>query len=95
MRLRYTLAAAAELDQVLAGIAERSPSGARHVMTRIQSVTNLLVQQPRIGRLTRERRLRRVIVVPCPYLIFYQVADDNIIIHGVRHSARHPSSMPG
>ena len=94
MRLRYTLEAAAELDRVLIRIAENSPSGARNVLSRIRSVTNLLVRQPRIGRLTRNPRLRRIVAVPYPYLIFYQVTDDEIIIHGVRHTARHPSSMP-
>jgi toxin ParE1/3/4 len=35
-----------------------------------------------------------MIASPYPYLIFYQATDDEIVIHGVRHSARHPSSMP-
>jgi toxin ParE1/3/4 len=32
---------------------------------------------------------------PYPYLIFYKVAEDEIIIHAIRHTARDPSSMPG
>jgi len=43
VRLRYTLRGAAELDKVLAFIAERSPQGARHVQARIQAVINLLL----------------------------------------------------
>jgi hypothetical protein len=42
------------------------------------------------GTLTSKRRLRRMITHPYPYLIFYQVAGDEIVIHGVRK----PSSMP-
>jgi len=38
--------------------------------------------------------LRRIVVYPYPYLIFYQILDDEIVIHGVRHAARKPSSMP-
>ena len=94
MRLRYTLEAAAELDQVLTTIEDKSPSGARNVRLRIQAVANLLLQHPRAGQLTRGRRLRRMRAAPYPYLVFYQVIDDEIIIHGVRHSARRPSSMP-
>jgi plasmid stabilization system protein ParE len=47
-----------------------------------------------MGRRTSKGRLRRLTVYPYPYLIFYQVRGEEIIIHGVRHSARDPSSMP-
>ena len=93
MRLRYTLRGAAELDKVLAYIAERSPLGARHVQARIQAVINLLLQYPHAGQPTSKGRLRRVVASPYPYLIFYQPTEDEIVIHGVRHSARRPLSM--
>ena len=94
MRLRYTLRAAAELDEVLAYIEARSPQGARRVQARIQVIINLLLRHPHAGQLTSKGRLLRMIASPYPYLIFYQATDDEIVIHGVRHSARHPSSMP-
>jgi toxin ParE1/3/4 len=94
VRLRYTLRAAAELDEVLTYIGARSPQGAHRVQTRIQVVINLLLQHPHAGQLTSKGRLRRIIVSPYPYLIFYQSTEDEIVIHGVRHGARRPSSMP-
>jgi toxin ParE1/3/4 len=33
-------------------------------------------------------------VHPYPYLIFYKATADEVVIHGVRHAARRPSSMP-
>jgi toxin ParE1/3/4 len=75
-------------------IAERSPQGARNVQTRINDIITLLLQHPGIGQLTSKGRLRRIGASPYPYLIFYQATDDEIVIHGVRHSARNPSSMP-
>jgi toxin ParE1/3/4 len=94
VKLRYTLRGAAELDKVLVSIAEQSPQGAHRVQTRLQHVIRLLLQHPRAGRLTSAGRLRRIGASPYPYMIFYQVTDDEIVIHGVRHSARNPSSMP-
>lgn len=94
MKLRYTLRAAAELDEVLSYIEERSPRGARRVQTRIQLIINLLLRHPHAGQLTSKGRLRRMVAFPYPYLIFYQATEDEIVIHGVRHSARRPSSMP-
>jgi plasmid stabilization system protein ParE len=94
VKLRYTLRAAAELDKILAYIDESSPRGARHVKTRIQEMTALLLRHPHAGHLTSKSGLRRMIVYPYPYLIFYRATETEIIIHGVRHSARRPSSMP-
>ena len=94
MRLRYTLRGAAELDKVLAYIEARSPQGARRVQMRIQVVINLLLQHPHAGQRTSKGRLRRIIASLYPYLIFCQATDDEVVIHGVRHSARRPSSMP-
>jgi toxin ParE1/3/4 len=94
MKLRYTLRGAADLDKVLAYIEARSPEGAHRVQTRIQVIIDLLLQHPHAGQLTSKGRLRRMIASPYPYLIFYRATEDEIVIHGVRHSARHPSSMP-
>jgi toxin ParE1/3/4 len=93
VKLRYTRRAAAELDEVLAYIADRSPLGARHVQARIQTIINLLLQHPHAGRITSNGRLRRMVVSPYPYLIFYEVTEDLIVIHGVRHAARRPSTL--
>jgi plasmid stabilization system protein ParE len=94
VRLRYTPLAAAQLDEVLAYIEARSPQGARRVQARIQVIIDLLLQHPHAGQLTSKGRLRRVIASPYPYLIFYEATEGEIVIHGVRHSARRPSSMP-
>jgi plasmid stabilization system protein ParE len=91
VKLRYTLRAAAELDQVLDYIEMQSPQGARHVQARIQFIIDLLLQHPRAGRLTSKVGLRRMIVSPYPFLIFYRATEDEIVIHGVRHTARRPS----
>ena len=94
MKLRYTRKAASELSGVLAYIDERSPQGARRVKASIEATTDLMLQHPYCGQLTSKGRLRRVVIYPFPYLIFYRVAKNDIVIHGVRHGARRPSSMP-
>jgi plasmid stabilization system protein ParE len=95
VRLRYTLPALADLDDILAYIAARSPQGARNVQARIQTVIELVLQHPYIGVATQDPTIRRINTTPYPYLIFYEVAGDDPIIHAVRHGARDPSSMPG
>ena len=62
---------------------------------RVRGITNLLLQCPQAGVQTDDPGIRRMTTTPYPYLIFYEVADNEIIIHAVRHSARDPSGNPG
>ena len=94
MKLRYTLRAAQELDQILSYIDERSPRGAQQVRARIKTIVDLIALHPHAGQLTNARGLRRVVVHPFPYLIFYAASDDEVVIHGVRHAVRRPASKP-
>jgi len=95
VKLRYTLPALADLSAILDYIAADSPQGARRVQARIQTLTDLLFRHPHIGRRTNDPVIRRMTTTPYPYLIFYEATDTEIIIHAVRHAARHPSGMPG
>ncbi|HWK97243.1 MAG TPA: type II toxin-antitoxin system RelE/ParE family toxin [Pseudolabrys sp.] len=95
MRLRYTRPALADLDAILDYIAAHSPQSAAHIHARIDTVLRLLLRHPNIGARTDDPAIRRVTATPYPYLIFYEVADDELIVHAVRHGARDPSGMPG
>jgi plasmid stabilization system protein ParE len=92
VKLRYTLRAAAELDDILAFIDERSPQGARSIKARIQAMAALLLEHPQAGHLTSKSGLRRMVVYPYPYLIFYRATKSEVIIHGIRHGARRRSA---
>ena len=80
--------------EILSYIDERSPRGALQVKARIQAIIDLIALHPMAGRLTTRRSLRRVVVHPYPYLVFYAVSEVEIVIHGVRHAARRPPSSP-
>jgi len=95
MRLRYTKPALSDLDSILSYIAERSAQSAARVHARIEGVTDFLLIYPRVGRLTDDPTIRRIPTTPYPYLIFYEIAEGEIIIHAVRHGARSPSGMRG
>jgi addiction module RelE/StbE family toxin len=94
MRLRYTLPALADLESILDYVSERAPQGAARIHARIRGITDLLMRHPLAGAVTEEPSIRRMTTTPYPYLIFYEVADDEVIIHAVRHSARDPSDNP-
>ena len=87
MRLRFTPRAAAELDAVLDYIAARSPQGGRRIQMRIQSVIVLLLEHPHAGMRTSKAGLRRIVVTPYPYLIFYRASARNAnLVHHAKTS---------
>jgi toxin ParE1/3/4 len=92
VRLRYTLPALADLSAILDYIAARSPRGARRVQARLQTIIDLLLQHPHIGRRTSDPAIRRISATPYPYLIFYEATEGEIVIHAIRTTARatHP-----
>lgn len=91
VRLRFTSPALQDLDQILDYIWERSPSGTQKVQVRLKQVFDLLVSFPKAGSPTDDPEIRRIVVLPHPYLIFYQCAEDEVIVHAVRHAKRDPS----
>jgi plasmid stabilization system protein ParE len=95
LRIRYTRPALADLKVVLGGISFHSPNGARRVQSRIQAFIELLADHPFIGARTDDPSIRRLSTPPYPYLIFYEVVRDEVIIHAMRHASRDRSSMPG
>jgi toxin ParE1/3/4 len=95
VKVRFTLPALADLDSILDYIAAHSPQSAKRVQGRIQNIIGLLLSHPNIGIRTEDPTIRRLSTPPYPYLVFYEIAETEIIIHAVRHAARDPSGMPG
>ena len=69
-------------------LAAASPSGARHVAERIKDAERLLAQFPKAGSPTRRPWLRRIKVSAYPYVVYYELTGDAVLIHAVRHGAR-------
>ena len=94
MRIRYTQPALADLETILSTIASRTPQGAKRVQSKLQTLVDLMSRYPMIGARTHDPSIRRLPILPYPYLVFYEASGDEIIIHAVRHAARDPASMP-
>ena len=88
MKVRYTRRALRQMAEILDYIEARSPQGAANVNRRLQAVIDLIADHPTAGRATDRGDIRRVVVSPYPYVIFYRPVAAGIVIHGIRHSAR-------
>lgn len=78
------------MADILDYIESQSPQGADNVKRRLHEVIQLLADHPNVGRATNRGDIRRVVVRPYPYVIFYRPEPAGIVIHGVRHAARRP-----
>jgi len=95
MRVRYTRTALREVEEILRYLADRNPSAAAAVSARIEQVVAWLGEFPRIGYAI-ENDVRILPIGRYPFLIFYTLRSDEVIIRNVRHHARlRPGSENG
>jgi plasmid stabilization system protein ParE len=88
MSLRYTATARAEIDDILAHIANDNPSAAAAVGAAIKGAIARLRYFPRIGAETDDAGVYMKIVRPFRYLVFYSIDGESLVIRNVRHPAR-------
>jgi toxin ParE1/3/4 len=88
MKVRFTKPALAELDAIFAYIHQRNPVAAGRVEARIREITSQLGRFPHMGHPKYKPGVRMMPVRRYPYLIFYTVERDEVLILSVRHGAR-------
>lgn len=86
MRVRFNRGALNDIAEISTYIGERNPKAAADLLDRFQSVANVIGRNPEIGPKTSRMNLRKFVVGN--YLMIYEIAADEIIIHYVRHAAR-------
>src|SRR5216684_2802797 len=86
MKLRYERGALADLDKIFAYIAQDNREAAARLVARIEQAAARIAETPYMGEATRKSRFRRFPVGN--YLIVYEIRQEEVIIHYVRHGAR-------
>lgn len=95
MKLRVTKRAVTQIEKALGYIEVESPQGASRLRERIRDIFLLLAQHPYAGQATDLPGVRRLFVSPYPYLIFYRVTGDEVIVQRMRHTSRWPLTGSG
>jgi toxin ParE1/3/4 len=86
MKLRYERGALTDLKEIFEYIAADNREAAEHLVAGIEGAATMIAALPRIGRPTRKLGFLRFSVGK--YLIVYEIGDDEVIVHYVRHEAR-------
>jgi toxin ParE1/3/4 len=64
--------------------------GEAAVRARIVAMVTTFEDHPYAGQATSRRGVRRLLVRPYPYFVYYRIVGDAIIVMRFRHSARRP-----
>jgi plasmid stabilization system protein ParE len=90
LNVRLDDRAASDLNDIRSYLVERSPQGAERVRRHIEATIDQLSDFPFLGRATDEPSVRVLPLTRYPYVIFYTVIADEVVILHVRHGARRP-----
>jgi addiction module RelE/StbE family toxin len=88
MKVRYTETALAEIAEILAYISERNATAAAAVVARVEHLIRDLSQAPKMAQQTDAPGVRRPPLGRYPYVIFYTIEAEEVVILHVRHGAR-------
>ena len=89
MRVVLSRLALAELDEILAYIAERSPRGANNVEMRFRHAFDLIARHPEAAeRVVQRPGVRRLPLVRYPYAVYYEIGPEAVTVLQIIHCAR-------
>jgi len=90
MRIRWTFAAAADLERIRDYLQEHEPHLARPTVLKLYEGRSLKTM-PRRGRVGREEGTRELVFAPLPYIAAYRVKEQAIEVLHIYHAARERS----
>lgn len=87
-RLRWTPAAAEDLEHIKEYLSERYPQFAQSTMVELYETIRTLKTSPRLGRVGREEGTRELVLTRLPYIVAYRLKGQAIEILHIFHSAQ-------
>jgi toxin ParE1/3/4 len=88
MKLVWTSAAVADIEQIFDYLLEKIPDRVTTTIERVFTSVSELRQFPRRGRPGRKEGTRELVLTQLPYLVDYEVVDQSIRVLRVLHGAR-------
>jgi addiction module RelE/StbE family toxin len=89
MRLRWTPAAADDLESIADYLAQHLPSFQQSTIREIYQAILALRSTPYRGRAGREEGTRELVLPRLPYIVVYRVKETDVEILHIFHGAQH------
>ena len=91
MRLRWTPAAADDLEAIADYLGAHFPSFSQPTVSKIYSSIKTLRAMPHLGRIGREEGTRELVISGLPYIAVYRIKGDVVEILHIYHGAQNRS----
>jgi toxin ParE1/3/4 len=88
MRIRWTPAAAADLQQISDYLTEHHPRYRAGTMRKVYAAIRSLKEWPHRGRVGCEEGTRELLFPPLPYIAVYRASEENIEVLRIYHGAQ-------
>ena len=88
MRIRWTPAAAKDLEEISDYLEQRHPQYQRATISKLYEEVRSLRLWPNRGRHGREEGTRELLFPPLPYVAVYRITEDTIEVLRIFHGAR-------
>lgn len=88
MELRWTLAAAEDLEAIAKYLFENTPAHAARLIREIYNAPMVLKEFPCSGRAGKKVGTRELIAGSLPYVIVYQVRGDTVYVARILHASQ-------
>ena len=91
MRISWTEAALADLDEILDYTSVHSPTAVTPLLRRVDAVLARISSRPESARRVLNRTGVRIVpLIRYPFKIYYQIETDRILILHIHHTSRQP-----
>ncbi|TCP23421.1 toxin ParE1/3/4 [Scopulibacillus darangshiensis] len=92
-KIRYTPAAIDDMDEIFSFISYDNISAAEEMLEKLNDNIGNLAEFPRMGSVLSEEEYTLLVrgyrfIVVHPYLVFYRLLDNDVIIHRTLHGRR-------
>jgi toxin ParE1/3/4 len=91
MRIRWTLAAASDLEHIKHYLTQHNPQFMQPTVLEVYETIRSLKTSPHHGRVGREEGTRKLVFTRLPYIVAYRVKDQTIEVLHIHHAAQRRS----
>ncbi|HEY1756266.1 MAG TPA: type II toxin-antitoxin system RelE/ParE family toxin [Bryobacteraceae bacterium] len=88
MQIRWTPAAAADLEDISNYLRDRHPRYRRPTIQKLYEAVRALKQWPQRGRVGRVEGTRELLFAPLPYAAVYRLAEQSVEVLRIYHTAQ-------
>jgi toxin ParE1/3/4 len=88
MRIRWTPAAAADLEHIKDYLTEHNPQFAQSTVLELYETIRSLKASPHRGRIGREEGTRELVFTRLPYIVAYRIKEHTVEVLHIFHGAQ-------